>query len=57
MRQYVDDLQKVAEEVRSVGGGLTDAINRPISAAYENWKWRAFRKDNLEFLFGTGAKT
>jgi glyoxylase-like metal-dependent hydrolase (beta-lactamase superfamily II) len=57
MRQYVDDLQKVAEEVWSVGGGLTGAINKPIGPAYENWKWRAFRKDNLEFLLQTGAKT
>ena len=49
-RSYVEELQRTAREVRDSGGGLDQAVARPVGSPFEKWKWRAFRRDNLEFL-------
>ncbi|MDG6909523.1 MAG: MBL fold metallo-hydrolase [Nitrososphaerota archaeon] len=50
-RGYVEELQRAVEESRRSGSGLEQALARPVGAPFENWKWHAFRRDNLEFLF------
>ena len=49
--EYVEALKKTVEEVKGSGGGLPQAVEKSIEPAFESWKWRAFRRDNLEFLF------
>ena len=56
IRDYVNLLERMVAEVRSSGGGPSDAIKRPIPAPFGAWKWRGFYKDNLEFLFKTESK-
>jgi glyoxylase-like metal-dependent hydrolase (beta-lactamase superfamily II) len=55
-RSYIETLQKTVEEVRSSGGGLDQALRKPVGASFEKWKWRAFRKDSLEFLLQTASE-
>ena len=56
-REYVESLQRTVEEARGSGGGPAQAVEKPVGPAFEKWKWRAFRKDNIEFLFqGTPEK-
>ena len=52
-RRYVEELQRTAREVRDSGGGLDQALSKPVGAPFEKWKWRAFRRDNLEFLLSS----
>jgi glyoxylase-like metal-dependent hydrolase (beta-lactamase superfamily II) len=56
-RSYVEELQRTAAEVRNSGGGLEEALARPVAAPFKDWKWRAFRRDNLEFLLSVPAMT
>lgn len=56
-RDYVEELQKTVKEVKDSGGGLEQAVDRPVGRAFAGWKWHSFRKDNLEFLFQDGQKT
>ena len=55
-RSYVEELQRTAAEVRGSGGGLEQALGRPLGAAFREWKWRAFRRDNLEYLLSGPAE-
>jgi cyclase len=56
IRDYVNLLERTVAEVRSSGGGLPEAVKKPIPASFGAWKWRGFYKDNLEFLFKTEEK-
>ena len=56
-RRYVEALQNTVKEVRGSGGGPAQAAEKPVDPAFSDWKRRAFRRDNLEFLFSDGAKT
>lgn len=56
MRSYISDAQRTVDEVRSSGGGLELAMERPLGADFETWKWRSFRRDNLEFLLQSAEK-
>ena len=55
-RNYVEELQRTAEAVQSSGGGLDQALGRPMGASFGNWKWRTHRRDNLEFLLSSPSK-
>lgn len=55
-REYVEALQDIVRDARASGGGLAQVFGEPVGKAYETWKWRAFRKENLEFLFKVGQK-
>jgi len=56
VKDYVLALQKLVEDVRTSGGGLNRAAERPIPTPFDTWKWRSFYKDNLEFLFQRNSK-
>lgn len=49
-REYVEFLQKAVGEVRSAGDGLDVAVARRLPPSFDGWKWRAFKRENLEFL-------
>ena len=55
-RSYVEELQRTAEEVRNSGGGLEQALQKPVGPTFQKWKWRAFRRDNMEFLLSDPAE-
>jgi cyclase len=50
-RDYVEGLQRTVEEVRGAGGGIEQAMEKRLGHPFDGWKWRSFRRDNLEFLF------
>jgi cyclase len=51
MRHYVDWIQRTADEACGSGGGVELAMEKPVEAEFGAWKWRSFRRDNLEFVF------
>lgn len=55
-RKYVESLQGVVKEVRGAGGGVAQASAVPVDPIFADWKWRSFRRDNLEFLFSEGTR-
>jgi hypothetical protein len=57
MRDYVKALQKVVSGVRASGGNAEEAAKEPIPTPFNSLKWRAFWKENLEFLFQRGANS
>jgi cyclase len=50
MRDYVIALQRITNEVRASGGNTKEAAEGPIPPPFDSLKWRAFWKENLEFL-------
>jgi cyclase len=57
MRRYIDWVQRTADEVRGSGRGLDLAMEKPVPPDFASWKWRAFCKDNLEFVYQSAKKT
>lgn len=53
-RRYVEALQRMVEELRSSGGGLEQGVRKSLGAPFDGWKWRSFKRDNLEFLLQAG---
>lgn len=51
LREYIEHLGNVAADVKASGGGPDEAAGRPIDQRFADWKWRSFRKENLDFLF------
>ncbi|MDG6902240.1 MAG: MBL fold metallo-hydrolase [Nitrososphaerota archaeon] len=46
---YIDAVQKLAGETKPTAGGAAQAL-KPLGGPFEKWKWRAFQKDNFEFV-------
>ena len=49
MREYIRRVQDIAAEVIASGGGPAEARSRRVPDSYEDWKWRRFFPDNVEF--------
>lgn len=49
LRDYIEALEKMVNEAKPPAGGEARAL-RPMGGPFEKWKWRAFQKDNAEFI-------